>query len=528
MADQKVKVRIEADARQASQEIQKTQTGFQRLGSFVKRNLRTAFITATAAIAGFTAALAAAVKASAVQEEAVARLNTALRPLGDAAGEVSEQLQKQAAALQNLSKFGDEAIINAQALLATMGVTAAKLPLATTAVVDMAEAFGFTLEQAARNVGRTMGGFAGELGELIPELKELSPEALRAGAGIDLLAEKFKGTAEATDSFAKTVAQFRNAFSDLLEAIGEGITGNKELSATLDELKKGFSDNREAIGRTAADILKLVTGSLELWISAMKRLGDAYTFVTEKMENWSGQIDAVQPSSEALAATAARLGISVAELQRQMDAAAERTRQFNAAMNQAGNAADGTKGQVDDLTRSVADLSNAYSEAIDATSALGTVTSLQLEAQMIEMGIQLAQQKVLLGENSAEWQRMAADAGAAMATLRERIDSLKAGFGDLNTETTSVSDDFEEIGRSAQRGAAGMNQLTTAVNANTGAWRANATASQGGAQFGRIGTRLAFQGYGGPGIGRYTGLPVGRGTGGTFTTVRPSGRLALV
>ena len=69
-------------------------------------------------------------------------------------------------------------------------------------------ALAIDLQSAARNVGRTVGGFAGELGEVIPELKDLTTEALQAGEGIDLLAEKFSGRAAAdAKTFSGRIAQ---------------------------------------------------------------------------------------------------------------------------------------------------------------------------------------------------------------------------------------------------------------------------------------------------------------------------------
>ena len=48
--------------------------------------------------------------------------------------------------------------------LAKLGVPADKLPFATQATLDLAAALNISLESAARNVSKTVGGFAGELG----------------------------------------------------------------------------------------------------------------------------------------------------------------------------------------------------------------------------------------------------------------------------------------------------------------------------------------------------------------------------
>ena len=116
--DQKVKVRIQAKD-EASATVQKTQTSLQRLGNFVKTNLAASMISVTAVVYGFVRALTAAIKASAEQELAVRKLDAALSPLGDKAGAVSKELQEYAAALQQVTAYGDETIIAGQALIAS-------------------------------------------------------------------------------------------------------------------------------------------------------------------------------------------------------------------------------------------------------------------------------------------------------------------------------------------------------------------------------------------------------------------------
>ena len=91
---------------------------------------------------------------------------------------------------------------------------------AALAAVNLSKALGISTEAAFRNVGRTMGGFAGELGELVPELKDLSVEALRSGEGIVLLGEKFEGTAEAQRGFAETLENVAAVHSGLRSGSG--------------------------------------------------------------------------------------------------------------------------------------------------------------------------------------------------------------------------------------------------------------------------------------------------------------------
>lgn len=169
----------------------------------------------------------AVVDAAQVQEDAINRLNVALKTSGDFSQQASRDFQDYASALQETTRFGDEVILNQLALAKSFGASNEQAKEIVSAATDLAEAFKIDLESATRNVAKTLGGFAGELGEVIPELKSLTQEQLQAGQGIDILAAKFKGTAgQSVQTFSGATAQLSNAFGDLLEKFGEIITKN--------------------------------------------------------------------------------------------------------------------------------------------------------------------------------------------------------------------------------------------------------------------------------------------------------------
>jgi len=212
-----------------------TSSALSNLGSTLKANI--AFVTAAvASIAAFTKAMIEAGKAAYEHERSIKRLESALAPLGSAAAGVRDQLLEQASALAALTGQSDSTIVSMQALLAQMGVAGPDIAKAAQASVDLSAALGLDLNSAARNVGRTMGGFAGELGELIPELKNLSSEALKSGEGIDLLAEKFKGTAEAARTGAEAFKDLGNAAGDWGRNVVSLIANQQEILDLIDAL----------------------------------------------------------------------------------------------------------------------------------------------------------------------------------------------------------------------------------------------------------------------------------------------------
>jgi len=274
-------------------------------------------------IQGLTRVLGEATQAAKEQEAAEVALGAALARQGPQAEAFTEALKAQAAELQKLGVAGDEAIIKTQALMASIGVGAGQLDEATEAAVNLSAAFGISLESAARNVGRTVGGFAGELGELIPELKNFSAEALQAGEGISFLNEQFKGQAAAqADTYAASMTRLTSALGDTQEVLGRELTDegvvrsmhnlafalerSNEAAAgsqltsffgTLKERTVGLAANFVAISQSMAEYV----GWLEPASEGSKKLAKASSEATEALKAKRLEMDALKKSQEAAA-----------------------------------------------------------------------------------------------------------------------------------------------------------------------------------------------------------------------------------
>ena len=174
------------------------------------------------------------INAAQVQEDAVNRLNVALQSAGDFSQQASIELQKYASELQNATRFGDELILNQLALAKSFGATNDQAKLIVTTATDLASAMGISLESATRNIAKTLGGLSGELGEVIPQLKSMGTEALKSGAGIQFIADRFAGSASRDVlTYSGSVDQLSNAFGDLLEEFGKIVTQNPSVVAAI-------------------------------------------------------------------------------------------------------------------------------------------------------------------------------------------------------------------------------------------------------------------------------------------------------
>lgn len=212
------------------------------------------------------AALEAGTAAAAESETATVRLRAALETAAPGATAFAEALGRQAEQLQKLGSVNAEAVQGVQALLANIGVGASQLELATQASVDLAAALGVSLETAATQVGKTINGVSGRLGQLVPELKALSEESLKAGEGIQLLADRFAGqAAQQATTYANSIARLNEALEGTAEVIG-GSGASAGVSAAVRNLALAIEQaNAVAEGSPLTDFFgELKQGAIDL------------------------------------------------------------------------------------------------------------------------------------------------------------------------------------------------------------------------------------------------------------------------
>jgi len=163
---------------------------------------------------GLISAFSTVIESSARQEQAEKALEVAL-------GRTSTALLNQASALQSVTTAGDEALIEQQAFLASLKFTEDQIKTIIPVALDLSAATGISLESAVRNTSKTFSGLAGELGELVPQLRDLTQEEMKAGEAVKVLGELFKGQAtEQAKTMAGALQQAQNSAGDLAEAIG--------------------------------------------------------------------------------------------------------------------------------------------------------------------------------------------------------------------------------------------------------------------------------------------------------------------
>lgn len=195
------------------------------------RQLSTALIAFGAGALAFRQYITNTIEA----EEATAKLAAGIKSTGGVSGQTVKSLQEHARALQQLTTFGDEAIMGGQQMLLTFTRIREVFPRATEAVLNLAARLGGDAASAARLLGRALDDpirgmstlsragvqFTSAQREVIKQLVE-SGQLVKAQTMIlDELEKKVGGTAAALrGTLGGALTSLTNAWGDLFEITG--------------------------------------------------------------------------------------------------------------------------------------------------------------------------------------------------------------------------------------------------------------------------------------------------------------------
>jgi hypothetical protein len=211
MADKKLNIKVRTKgAKKSKKDLKGVEGGMKSLGK-AAAIAGSAFFAAKGLITGFKKLI----ELAGAQELAEKKLEASL-------GRVSQALLKQASALQQVSMFGDEAIIEAQALIAAFVDDEEAIKKATQATLDLAAAKGMDLTAAADLVSKTLGSSTNAMSRYGIEVNGAVGSTERLDSLVGNIADKFGGQAKAqTETMAGAIKQLDMAMGDLGEDIGE-------------------------------------------------------------------------------------------------------------------------------------------------------------------------------------------------------------------------------------------------------------------------------------------------------------------
>ena len=198
--------------------------------------------------AGIAAGIVGGAMAVAIKKGAdlAAEQELAEAKLAQAYGKNIDNLKEYAAALQQQSTFGDEAIIDAQSLLAAFIKDEDQMKAATKATLDLAAAKGMDLKAAADLVGKTVGSSTNAMSRYGIEVEGAAGSTERLESLTKNVGTLFGGAAAAqVDTLSGAMAQMKNAIGDAAEELGFIFlplleTGAKGIKKFAEKTASGF------------------------------------------------------------------------------------------------------------------------------------------------------------------------------------------------------------------------------------------------------------------------------------------------
>lgn len=334
MAENKVSVEITLEEKaalkaltQLTKEVQKTETGFTKLGKTGEDSLGiigqagqgasgafkslvggvTIANLASSAIIGTANAVKdfvlGSVNAAIEQENAINKLNQALKASGDFSQRGSQDLINFASSLQQISIYGDEVVIGQLAVAKSFGATNEQSKQLVQAAANLAATFGGSLDSNVEKLGKTFSGQAGRLAQYIPELKNLTEEQLKAGAAFEIVNQKFSGaSANELNTYGGRVTAAKNAFSDLQEEMGRFVIENGYVNGALELAKTSFM-GLIAAQRAANELFGLQSNAISEQRQKSAELGAEYNKLGESLASLNklkqASIDSYKDTGEA-------------------------------------------------------------------------------------------------------------------------------------------------------------------------------------------------------------------------------------
>jgi hypothetical protein len=254
------------------------------------KNLVTTAIAAGAAIVsalGFRASIRAAIE----QENAVNKLNFALKASGQFSNQTSAELQALASELQKTTRFGDDLTLSVIGQFSAINrLNKDGLVKATTASADLAAVLGVDLKSAGDLVSKAIEGNTGALGRYGIQIKKGSTDAEQLSNVLQALA-RFQGqAANEAKTFGGALAIANNAFGDLGEEIGNLVIKNPVVIKIIRDIGELFAKVGETIKENQGLIIEsfnqLIVGTGKL----VQALNPVFNFIILSFNNLIGII----------------------------------------------------------------------------------------------------------------------------------------------------------------------------------------------------------------------------------------------
>lgn len=513
--DLRVRVRLQADTKDAVQGVGAFRTGFSSMLATVGKFtlVGTAVAVAVGKIVGkFNEWIEAANK----QEDAISGLNAQLSKFGSEASGISAALQEQASALQNVTRFGDEATIAAQAQLAVFANSEETIKGLTVATQDFATAQGVDLVTASKLIGKTLGSSTNALVRYGIEIEGAAGSTERANSIVNAISDLFGGRAtEAAKTYSGALEQLANAQGDVAESFGQMISSSQTVIDAQRELAQETALFNSELDKSPGFMARVVTA----WIDLKILLVDTARVFNGIQEQQFESVAAIRQRAkeEQSLANFARLDAlerqeQEKEFQRVLDASIAKQKEMTALLKARDEAlAAGGVRTRDEIEKNIAKTQEQI-EIIETLRDIGDISQAQFIEATKELSTeQAALNAVLNGSVATVAEYKAAlltandgvvDFGNSTVFAREGLESLGGGFDEAGARAGRFGETVGNLQSRLDGAVSSAARLTAATGG--GGVRARDSRNQGavdqalaaGNRITQGGTRIAVRGGG--------------------------------
>jgi hypothetical protein len=401
-------------------------------------------------------------------------------------------LIEQAAALQKQTTFGDEAIIQAQGLLASFGSTEEQIKTLTPLILDYAAASGQDLSQAATKVNNILNGTSTTLRGTSIRLSETADANERYNA---VLVEfnKFQGQASAlADTQSGKLQQLENEYGDQQEVLGSKLIPVKVefmelligLIDTVQKLFKGIGDIGYSFGRLFG-VVESVNSAYDSNITATEKVNEQILETNENIASEEANLRRLfETLKDETASKAEReraiiqMNQSYAPYLHNIDLEKASIEELNTLEGQLINTM--TKRIV--LQRQEEQIAPLIEQRINLIDAISEVQKNQ-EEELNRLQNMTEEQRKFEAENAAMLEDLpkffATRSGQLMDITGKTVQDLEAELEDVNKAIEDMNSSYDDLLGNLGETIEPMTAQTTATRAATDAMNEQAEAMEG-------------------------------------------------
>lgn len=273
MAENDVTIQINLDAKDAQAALELFGKEGARVISQTEKSSQNFFNTFKGGAVKITSAVGVIVGAYRTLQDAIneavadakltRQIEASLRATDEASQSAVESVLEFADAIKESTGVSDDLAKQTFIIAKSFGITAEEAKKLTKAAIDYAAATGTDVETAVRQLGGTLDGTIGKIGNLGAEFRNLTTEQLKAGGAVDLVAQKFGGSAaKELETYQGATNQLSNAFIDLLKTFGRIVTESSIVQSVLSGIADSVNSVNQALNAkqdTAANLERSLT-----------------------------------------------------------------------------------------------------------------------------------------------------------------------------------------------------------------------------------------------------------------------------